>query len=408
MEFDPGHTAFSYPSRPCKLDRSISWTKITKSPIQYSSNNGLDYDYGGHSQTMEFFDMPSMFEDALRQLTSSPCFAYPPESFQTNSPLPPSPAFQNTMVQTELLYAEKPRGDPLDLDMNNYQDFWDTALSLDTQQDFSSHLWPTLMSDDQILSSSSLDYLGKPLELTNDISRLPSYQIEQSSHPSSIVYSDPHLAIPTLDTIYEELGGTTQTMRYVIVPSSLPDIDEFDRFGRKILLASDGGHSGNITLLLDKFLTTYSYHRESDYQNRWLNNLVAYGFLNLRDGSYDLLGHPRSQNSQRYISKTVHDQIRLLAAEGLEPAEKIVFSELDNINKQVYRNKHARMIIGIFLLRLMLLYRDRLVRDDTRLSLPRQKKCQEKLPLQYDDVLKILLPDLTKQQKTKKRRKTYH
>lgn len=45
--------------------------------------------------------------------------------------------------------------------------------------------------------------------------------------------------------------------RYVIVPSSLPSIAEFDRFGRKILLASDGGHSGNITLLLDQFLMTY-------------------------------------------------------------------------------------------------------------------------------------------------------
>lgn len=45
--------------------------------------------------------------------------------------------------------------------------------------------------------------------------------------------------------------------RYVIVPSSLPSIDEFDRFGRKILLASNGGHSGSITLFLDRFLMTY-------------------------------------------------------------------------------------------------------------------------------------------------------
>lgn len=107
---------------------------------------------------------------------------------------------------------------------------------------------------------------------------------------------------------------------------------------------------------------------------------MAYGFLNLRDGSYDLLEQvpPSSQNSQRYISETVHDQIRLLAAEGLEPAEKIVFNELDNINKHVCGDEHGRMIIGICLLRLMLLYRDRLVRDEIRLSLPRQKKCKQK------------------------------
>lgn len=35
--------------------------------------------------------------------------------------------------------------------------------------------------------------------------------------------------------------------RYVIVPSSLPSIDEFDRFGRKVLLASDGGVSFNFS-----------------------------------------------------------------------------------------------------------------------------------------------------------------
>lgn len=35
------------------------------------------------------------------------------------------------------------------------------------------------------------------------------------------------------------------------------------------------------------------------------------------------------------------------------------------------------MIIGVCIMRLMLLYRDRLVRDDIRLSLPRQKKCEQ-------------------------------
>ncbi|KUJ20146.1 uncharacterized protein LY89DRAFT_731375 [Mollisia scopiformis] len=268
--------------------------------------------------------------------------------------------------------------------------------------------------------------------------------------------------------------------RYVIVPSSLPSIDEFDRFGRKILLASDGGHSGNLTLLLDQFLTAYCARQHNtevraiaNLTSRIasLNNLVAYGFLNLRDGSYDLLEQLPSENhpSQRYISETVHDQIRLLAAEGLEPAEKIVFHALDDINKYICGHEHARMIIGICLLRLMLLYRDRLVRDEIRLSLPKQKKwhqyrlekasfmyrrltvtygalcreydtpltmqwededylgsngpdglkdvylklqpafrefCNKKLSLQYDDVLKILLANPTKQQKAKKRRKT--
>ncbi|KAF8859636.1 hypothetical protein BDZ45DRAFT_782306 [Acephala macrosclerotiorum] len=269
--------------------------------------------------------------------------------------------------------------------------------------------------------------------------------------------------------------------RYVIIPSSLPSIDEFDKFGRKILLASDGGHSGTITLLLDQFLGIYcSRNNNTDLRVlanltsriASLNNLVAYGFLNLRDGSYDLLEKypPGDSHNERYISETVHDQIRLLAAEGLEPAENIVFSELDNINKHVSANEHARMIIGVCILRLMLLYRDRLVRDEIRLSLPRQKKwhqyrlerasfmyrrltvaystlcreydtpltmewedekdsgsfegdqmlrnlylqfqpafrqfCNEKLSLQYDDVLKILLANPAKQQKVKKRRKT--
>ncbi len=103
-----------------------------------------------------------------------------------------------------------------------------------------------------------------------------------------------------------------------------------------------------------------------------MNNLVAYGFLNLRDGSYDLLGRgsAEGEQQQRFVSETVHDQVRLLAAEGLEPAEKLVFSEIDDLKKIISTGKHARIITGICLLRLVLIYRDRLVRDEIRLRLP--------------------------------------
>ncbi len=105
---------------------------------------------------------------------------------------------------------------------------------------------------------------------------------------------------------------------------------------------------------------------------------MAYGFLNLQDGSYDLLGCLNSGGShtEKFVSETVHDQIRLLAAEGLKPAEKHVFSELDNLPKIIGASNHARIIVGICLLRLLLLYRDRLIRDQIRLELPRAKKCE--------------------------------
>src|SRR6266536_1644698 len=45
--------------------------------------------------------------------------------------------------------------------------------------------------------------------------------------------------------------------RYVVVPSSLPSIDELDNFGRKVLSNSDGNHSGGITRRLDDFLLHY-------------------------------------------------------------------------------------------------------------------------------------------------------
>lgn len=45
---------------------------------------------------------------------------------------------------------------------------------------------------------------------------------------------------------------------YLIVPRSLPTIDEFDTFGRTILLMQDAkSHSGPITRLLDLFLSAY-------------------------------------------------------------------------------------------------------------------------------------------------------
>jgi hypothetical protein len=45
---------------------------------------------------------------------------------------------------------------------------------------------------------------------------------------------------------------------YVIVPSTLPGIAEFDDFGRNILSMSAGSLSGSMTRLLDDFLFCYS------------------------------------------------------------------------------------------------------------------------------------------------------
>ena len=113
-----------------------------------------------------------------------------------------------------------------------------------------------------------------------------------------------------------------------------------------------------------------------------MSNFVAYGFLNLQDGSYDLLGRLGRPESDpgNFVSETVHDQIRILAAEGLEPAEKHVFSELDNLPRIVGASNHARIIAGVCLLRLLLLYRDRLIRDQIRLELPGTKPCESQFP----------------------------
>lgn len=102
------------------------------------------------------------------------------------------------------------------------------------------------------------------------------------------------------------------------------------------------------------------------------NNLVAYGSLDLRDGSFDLLDRPHGRLShERYVSETVHDQVRVRAADGLDPAERLMASELDKLLKNIGSNKHTRTIVGICLLRLVLIYRDRLVRDTIRISLPK-------------------------------------
>lgn len=114
-----------------------------------------------------------------------------------------------------------------------------------------------------------------------------------------------------------------------------------------------------------------------------LNRLVAYGFLNLYDGSYDLLdrhtGTPVMENrlTRRYVSETVHDQLRLLAAEGLEPTEAFLFAEVDNLAKVMAKGKNGRIVAGICILRLMLLYRDRVIRDSIRLQLPKSGNRKE-------------------------------
>ncbi|KAH7321681.1 hypothetical protein BKA65DRAFT_86473 [Rhexocercosporidium sp. MPI-PUGE-AT-0058] len=174
---------------------------------------------------------------------------------------------------------------------------------------------------------------------------------------------------------------TTDDERYVIVPTSLPSIDEFDTFGREVLLMQGRSHSGAITWHLDRFLALYCSSirpsRLGDLCNitsriASLNKLVTYGFVNLFDGSFDLLNRPRGgAYNQRFVSETVHDQIRLLAAKGLEPAENLICSELDALKTIASASNHARIIAGICLLRLILVYRDRSVRDEIRISLPK-------------------------------------
>ena len=109
-----------------------------------------------------------------------------------------------------------------------------------------------------------------------------------------------------------------------------------------------------------------------------LNRLVAYGFLNLYDGSYDLLdrttGNALTENShRRYVSETVHDQLRLLAAKGLEPTEEKLFPMIDDLSGIMAAGKNGRIIVGICILRLMLMYRDRVIRDSIRLTLPKSR-----------------------------------
>ena len=138
----------------------------------------------------------------------------------------------------------------------------------------------------------------------------------------------------TCDSVYDR--------RYVAVPSSLPSVDGVDKFGRKILSLSNGSHSGEVTRRLDAFLLHYccqgtqsplvsniflSLGHTNKGQRRFLdstlrvvglNGLVSYGYLNIRDGSYKLLARPPTKDSevQNFVSPTVYDQIRLIAAEG--------------------------------------------------------------------------------------------
>ena len=203
----------------------------------------------------------------------------------------------------------------------------------------------------------------------------------------------------TYDCIYDE--------RYVVLPSSLPSIDQFDMFGRKILSFSSATHCGRLTPLLDAFLLLYCRQNRpsrivsSHFFQRCLANfpqrrlvnaalriaslsgLVAYGFLNLVDGSYDLLELPRAYygENRRFVSETVHDQIRLLAADGLIPVEELIFSELDNLASMVSSDQHNRIVAGMCLLRLMMVYRERMIRDQIRLGLPRRGKSESTVPL---------------------------
>lgn len=55
-------------------------------------------------------------------------------------------------------------------------------------------------------------------------------------------------------------SDSIEDQRYVIVPRSLPSINDYDKFGRQILASSNGSHSGSLTQRLDEFLLGFCKH----------------------------------------------------------------------------------------------------------------------------------------------------
>ncbi|KAG4031954.1 hypothetical protein MFRU_008g03040 [Monilinia fructicola] len=175
---------------------------------------------------------------------------------------------------------------------------------------------------------------------------------------------------------------THKTLRdktYLVVPESLPTIDELDFFGREILLSSPESHSGKITHILDKFIYIYCKQYfgsplaclcNAAFRITSLNSLVFYGVANIHCHPYAQLDVVNTINDT-FSPDTVREQVRLKASEGLEEAEKYFFSEIENLCKKSGGSKQTRVIAGICLLRLMLFYRERVVRIALRSNLPR-------------------------------------
>ncbi|KAI9643775.1 hypothetical protein NHQ30_007124 [Ciborinia camelliae] len=168
---------------------------------------------------------------------------------------------------------------------------------------------------------------------------------------------------------------------YLVVPDTLPTVDELDFFGREILLSSPESHSGKITHILDKFLYIYCKQYfgshlaclcNAAFRITSLNTLVFYGVANIHCHPYGQLDVVNTINDT-FSPDTVREQVRLKASEGLEEAEKYFFSEIENLCKKSASNKQTRIIAGVCLLRLMLFYRERVVRIELRSNLPRCK-----------------------------------
>lgn len=216
MEFDPGHTAFSYPRRPCKLDRSFSWTGTTKStygdilgdtPSQYSLTD-LDCDYGYHNQT-EFFDVPSMFEDALRQLASTPCFAYQPVPLPTDSPRPIVHAMSS---EAQPQHVAGPELDTLPPDTSNDElflaDYFSTG-EIYQNSSFTSFPWFTTPSNSYTVSTTPPDSPAQLLDTMSSV--LEQAQVDQPSNMSSPI---PRQARISLETIDEEADRPIGILAY--------------------------------------------------------------------------------------------------------------------------------------------------------------------------------------------------
>ncbi|KAH6665564.1 hypothetical protein B0J14DRAFT_660735 [Halenospora varia] len=201
---------------------------------------------------------------------------------------------------------------------------------------------------------------------------LPVLHVDVHVYPGNDIPNRFHKA----GRVGDSNGQLYTTQHYMIVETSLPDVQQLDVWGREMLKAKCRLDPHNLRSSIDEVLLRYCEVNQNVEIKTLLNSTMRIVSLSacrarppvnyeesmkrIADVSGDWSDRERERGVD--VSDEVYAQLVVIALAGIEEAEEFVLEILDKLRNEMKIGQLEWVAVGICLMRLLLVYRDQALR----------------------------------------------